>query len=51
MKKSKQHKRRNPLALNPLMHKGGVHEKSNKAKRQAEKRKTQRQIDDSADES
>ena len=50
MKKTKLNKRRNPLALNPLLRKGGVHEKSNKAKRQAEKRNTQRQVDDSSNE-
>lgn len=44
MKKTKLSKRRNPLAFNPLMRKGGVHEKSNKAKRQAEKQKTRRQV-------
>ena len=30
-------KRRNPHAFNPIMRKGGVHEKSNKAKRKAAK--------------
>ncbi|MFQ3229303.1 hypothetical protein [Reinekea sp.] len=34
----KQHKR-NPYAFDPIMRKGGVHEKTNKAKRQNEKAK------------
>lgn len=33
-------KKRNPHAMNPLMRKGGVHQKSNKAQRAAAKRET-----------
>ena len=39
-------KRRNPLALNPLMRKGGVHEKSRKAKRRAQKQSTRKLVDE-----
>ncbi|MDE1465965.1 hypothetical protein [Spartinivicinus poritis] len=35
---------RNLIAISPLMKKGGVHEKSNKAKRASNKRQTQRVV-------
>ena len=37
-------KRRNPYAFDPIMRKGGVHEKSNKAKRSAAKRATEKLV-------
>ena len=40
----KQLKRRNPLALNPLLAKGGVHKKSKKAERQALKQATRKLV-------
>ena len=40
----KQPKPRNPLALNPLMRKGGVHKKSQKAERQALKQATRKLV-------
>lgn len=36
--------RRNPIAQNPLMRKGGVHGKSNSAKRQKAKRDLLKQV-------
>ena len=39
-----QQKPRNRLALNPLLHKGGAHQKTNKAKRSAEKRQVRAQV-------
>ncbi|MEM9103852.1 MAG: hypothetical protein AAGB12_16210 [Pseudomonadota bacterium] len=39
-------KPKNWQALNPLMNKGGVHEKSNGAKRRKEKLITQKMIDE-----
>lgn len=35
---------RNTVALNPLLHKGGVHQKSNKALRQANKKALRTQV-------
>lgn len=43
-KKIKPHKKRNPVAISPLLKKGGVHEKSNKAKRSADKRQTEKSV-------
>lgn len=43
-KKAKPHKKRNPVALSPLLKKGGVHEKSNKAKRNIGKRQTEKTV-------
>ena len=40
----KQVKIRNPFACNPLMRKGGSHEKSKKAKRKNEKMKLKREL-------
>ena len=37
-------KRRNPLALNPLLRKGGVHKKSRKAERRALKQATRKLV-------
>ena len=37
---------RNPLIQHPLMRKGGVHKKSNSAKRAADRRETRRQSRD-----
>jgi len=37
-------KRRNPHAINPIMRKGGVHEKSNGAKRKAGKLATKKLV-------
>jgi len=37
-------KRRNPHAINPIMRKGGVHEKSNGAKRKAAKLATRKLV-------
>lgn len=37
-------KPRNPMAMNPLLGKGGVHEKSNKAKRSQAKRELYRAL-------
>ena len=34
----------NPIAQNPLLRKGGVHEKSNSAKRQSAKRDLQQRV-------
>lgn len=42
-KKSKPFKYRNHLACNPLLRKGGVHEKSTGAKRSAAKRKVKKE--------
>lgn len=39
MAKVKRHKPRNPLAIAPIMRKGGVHEKSRSAERQQGKQK------------
>ena len=36
----------NPIATAPIMRKGGVHEKSNSAKRQADKRQLRKMIDE-----
>lgn len=36
-KVNKVHKKRNPVALSAILRKGGVHEKSRKAKRQKQK--------------
>lgn len=36
-------KKRNPLAFDPIMRKGGVHEKSTKAKRRKDKLKMQKE--------
>lgn len=38
MAKKQRHVRINPVARAPILRKGGVHEKSNSAKRQADKR-------------
>lgn len=40
---------RNPIAISPLLKKGGVHEKTNKAKRINKKRQTQRMVSDWSD--
>lgn len=40
-------KRRNPHAVNPIMRKGGVHEKSNGAKRNAAKVATKKLVSNS----
>ena len=40
-------KRRNPHAINPIMRKGGVHEKSNGAKRKAAKLATRKWVSES----
>ncbi|MEM9257677.1 MAG: hypothetical protein AAGA91_19735 [Pseudomonadota bacterium] len=40
-------RRRNPYALHPLMRKGGVHEKSKKAKRSAARLATKGLVDES----
>jgi len=40
-------RRRNPYALHPLMHKGGVHGKSTKARRSAAKLATRKLVDES----
>lgn len=40
----KLHRRGNPISQNPLMKKGGVHEKSRSAKRQQAKRDLRKQI-------
>ncbi|TQV69916.1 hypothetical protein FKG94_22450 [Exilibacterium tricleocarpae] len=37
-------KRRNPYACDPIMRKGGVHEKTHKAKRNAAKRAIRQQV-------
>lgn len=37
---------RNPLTQHPLMRKGGIHQKSNSAKRAADRRETRRQSRD-----
>ena len=41
--KSKMHRPRNPLARHPLMAKGGVHRKTEKARRAAAKRALKRE--------
>ncbi len=41
---AKKQERRNGHAFHPIMRKGGVHEKSNKAKRAAAKQQTNRKI-------
>ncbi|MEE2732384.1 MAG: hypothetical protein VYA55_16305 [Pseudomonadota bacterium] len=40
----KRRKLRNPLANDPLLHKGGVHEKSRKARRAADKRELRNKV-------
>jgi len=40
----KRRKLRNPLANDPLLRKGGVHEKSRKAKRAADKRELRNKV-------
>lgn len=40
----KKQERRNGHAFHPIMRKGGVHEKSNKAKRAAAKQQTNRKV-------
>ncbi|WP_163830645.1 hypothetical protein [Spartinivicinus ruber] len=42
---------RNPIAISPLLKKGGVHEKSNKAKRVRKKRQTQQMVSEWSDHS
>jgi hypothetical protein len=44
MAKKQRHRRINPVARAPILRKGGVHEKSRSAKRQAEKRQLQKLI-------
>lgn len=41
----KQRRSRNPVARNLFIHRGGVHEKSNSAKRQAGKQQLRRLLD------
>ncbi|MET1253890.1 hypothetical protein [Aliikangiella maris] len=41
-----QHIPRNRVSQNPLLRKGGVHQKSNSAKRSAARRQTKRMVDD-----
>lgn len=41
----KQRRSRNPVARNLFIHRGGVHEKSNSAKRQEGKRQLRRLVD------
>lgn len=38
------HRRRNPVALAAILRKGGVHEKSRKAKRQKQKRELRKTV-------
>ncbi len=38
------HRRRNPVALAAILRKGGVHEKSRKAKRQKQKREMRKEV-------
>ena len=44
MTKKQRHRRINPVARAPILRKGGVHEKSRSAKRQAQKRQLQKLI-------
>ncbi|HVE50128.1 MAG TPA: hypothetical protein VNG69_10985 [Casimicrobiaceae bacterium] len=55
MKRAKRHppplaKPRNPVARSPLLHKGGVHEKSTSAKRQRAKIELARRVNEISDE-
>lgn len=43
-KQIKPQKKRNPVALSPLLKKGGVHQKTNKAKRNNAKRDTEKTV-------
>ena len=41
---TRQHRRRNPVALAAILRKGGVHEKSRKAKRQKQKNALRKEV-------
>jgi hypothetical protein len=45
MAKNKQRRSRNPVAHHLFIHRGGVHEKSNSAKRQEDKRQLRKLVD------